>query len=110
MRELLGQPGMATTGDGAEAATDGGGTSPETQVPETAWDETDPTITVAEALAEAEGVEVTKLPPLFASIDTDALNALLSSAHDVRVSLTHLGYEVVVSGAGEVEVRHNEDD
>ena len=74
---------------------------------------------VIAALREAAGVAdsdastamqtVGVLTPLFETIDPDALNALFSPTHsgDTRtgsVTFTHDGYEVTVTGAGEVTV------
>lgn len=105
MRDHPGQAGFATGGDGPDAAAAGSDGSVAPRTAAAGWERTDPTIAVAEALAEAEGVAVTELPPLFDTLDADALNALLMSApRDARVSFAHLGHEVVVSGRGEVEV------
>ena len=85
---------MATSGP---TSTDGAGhPSAPPSVP--------PTHAVAAALAAREGVEPTDLPPLHGSIDTEAMDAVLRSAGDARLTFTHLGYEVTVTGDGDVSV------
>ena len=69
-----------------------------------AWPAESPTVAVAEAIAEAAGIEATELVPLYGSIDTEAMDDLLESAADARLTFTHRGYEVTVTGAGEVSV------
>ena len=64
---------------------------------------------VADSDASADVQSVGTLTPLFETIDPDALNALFSPTHngDTRtgsVTFTHDGYEVTVTGAGEVTV------
>ena len=68
------------------------------------WTVESPTVAVAEAIAEAAGLDATELAPLYGSIDTEAMDDLLTSAADARLTFTHRGYEVTVSGAGEVSV------
>lgn len=70
------------------------------------WADREPAVEIARAVAAAEGVEVTALPPLFDAVDPDGLTAVLRSAPDARVSFTHLGYDVTVTGRGQVEVSH----
>lgn len=69
-----------------------------------AWDDRLPSNAVALAIAGREHVVVGELPPLFGSVDTDALDALVRDAPGSVVSFTHLGYEVTVTGDGEVEL------
>lgn len=63
-----------------------------------------PTHAVAAAIAAREGVDPTDLPPLHGSIDTEAMDAVLRSAAGARLAFTHLGYEVTVTGDGDVSV------
>lgn len=83
--------------DGSEASDDAG---PEAS----AWDDRLPSNVVALAIARREHVVVGELPPLFGSVDTDALDALVRATPRSVVSFTHLGYEVTVTGDGEVEL------
>ena len=85
---------MATRGT---PSTDGAG-HPSRSPPEP------PTHAVAAALAAREGVDPTELPPLHDSIDTEAMDAVLDGGEDVRLTFSHLGYEVTVTGDGRVEV------
>ena len=87
---------MARTDADATRAVDGGGPPP--------WSAEPPTHAVAAAIAARAGIDATELAPLHGSVDTEALDDLLASAVDARVSFTHLGYEITVTGAGEVTV------
>ena len=69
-----------------------------------AWPAASPTVAVAEAIAEAAEIDAVELAPLYGSIDTEAMDELLESAADARLTFTHLGYEVTVTGTGEVSV------
>lgn len=69
---------------------------------------------VIEAVADAKGVDPLDLPPLYDSIDPDALDALFSHA-DSSSSITELslqiaGCEVLVRGNGEVTITDTEGD
>lgn len=79
---------------------DGGPTGD--QVPGPAPLERSPSEAVALALADEQGLDATELPPLYASIDPEALDALLRRAPDARVTFTHHGYEITVDGRGDV--------
>lgn len=65
---------------------------------------------VLEEVAEAEGVEVLELPPLYDSIDADALDSLLSgTATDdrpeaIEITFRYCDYAVSIDGDGTVEV------
>ena len=50
--------------------------------------------TVLEEVAETEGVDVLDLPPLGLTLDPGALEELLESQGDVRVTFRYAGYEV----------------
>lgn len=69
-----------------------------------AWTDREPSNAVARALAENEGIAIKELPPVFDSVDTDGLDAVIQSAPDVTVNFSHYGYEVTVTGSGNVEV------
>lgn len=72
------------------------------------WREHDsPCTAIVEVVAEATGREPTDLPPLYESIETDALDALVSTSTDAstRVTFDYAGVEVTVRSNGEFEVR-----
>ncbi|MFC7079794.1 HalOD1 output domain-containing protein [Halorussus caseinilyticus] len=55
--------------------------------------------------------DVTRLPPLYDSVDTDALNAIFDSSWgernaDVSVTFDYSGYAVSVDSTGAVELTH----
>lgn len=65
----------------------------------------EPAIRVAEEVAQAKGVDVLDLDPLFETIDSDALNALLANAdQDVAVAFEYEGYAVRIRGDGEISL------
>lgn len=63
-------------------------------------------VRIVEAIADREGVRPEELdPPLYEVIDSDALNSLFGNdGDDARVVFTYAGYEVTVSGDGEVSL------
>ncbi|MFC4437667.1 MULTISPECIES: HalOD1 output domain-containing protein [Natrialbaceae] len=63
-------------------------------------------LVIAERIAEREGLTPINLqPPLYESVDTDALEALLDSSNDaISVSFTYRGYTVHVDGTGSVRI------
>lgn len=67
---------------------------------------TAPSEAVVQAVADAEGVSPLALDePLYASVDTDALDALCSGASTVTtVRFTYLGYVVEVGADGRVSL------
>lgn len=72
---------------------------------------TSPSERVVEAVAIAEGVDETDLPPLYDAIDPDALDSLFHprpTGDDVdamgAIYFTYNGHEVRVSAAGEVQL------
>lgn len=69
-----------------------------------------PSNAVANTIADREGVALEDLPPLYEAIDTDGLNAVLETAPDATVTFPYRGYEVMVTGRGEVEITQYEDD
>ena len=65
----------------------------------------EPAVRVAEAVAQAKGVDVLDLEPLFETIDSEALNALLVNAdRDVEVAFEYEGYAVRIRGDGEISL------
>lgn len=65
---------------------------------------------VVEEVAEAKGVEVLELPPLYETIDADALESLLSgTATDdrpeaIEITFRYFGYAVSVDGNETVQI------
>lgn len=74
--------------------------------------ESQPSGAVVSAVAAAAGVDETELPPLFHTIDPDALDSLFDSGHggalDAQpegvVSFRYYGFDVQVSSDGTVDV------
>lgn len=69
--------------------------------------ESTPANTVISAVAEVTDSDPVELPPLYRTIETDALNRLfLSNPSDseIRVSFQYEGCEVTIEGSGEVRV------
>lgn len=63
--------------------------------------------TIAEAIADAEGVSPFDIDPLYESIDPDALGRFLDSADpedDVSIAFTHGQWSVTVQAGGRVVV------
>jgi hypothetical protein len=59
------------------------------------------TETVVERIADAEGAGIYDVPPLFDSIDPDALEALFAEsevADHLTVEFSHAGYRIRVDG------------
>ncbi|MEY7849287.1 HalOD1 output domain-containing protein [Natrarchaeobius sp. A-rgal3] len=52
--------------------------------------------TVLARVAAREGCRGTALPPLYESVDTDALVSLLESEADVTVRFEYEGYRIVI--------------
>lgn len=77
----------------------------------TTWEhngENTPVYAVLSAVADAEGVDPVALPPLYETIDPEALNTLFTARPEAAVetvTFQYTGYDVVVRGNGEVEVR-----
>ena len=63
-------------------------------------------VTVVETVAIVTGREVTDMPPLFATIDAEALTTLVTSSRDQRLEVTfsYEGCRVTVSSYGDVVV------
>ena len=59
---------------------------------------------IVEAIAEAEGVDVVDLPPLGETLDTDALETLVSAERDVTITFEYAGYRVGVDSRGTVTI------
>lgn len=63
-----------------------------------------PTVAVIHAIEEIEETESTALPPLYESIDPDALDQICRSLESGHVSFTYSGYKVTVDEAMEVTI------
>ena len=57
---------------------------------------TSPIAVVSERIAAREGCDLTALPPLYDTIDSEALASLLESDADVTVCFEYCGYRVVI--------------
>ena len=74
------------------------------------WSTTEPSWAVVQAVAVATDTDPTELVPLYDSVDTDALDALLLRARNgnnspVSVSFSFAGRSVTVDSDGDVVVR-----
>lgn len=75
-----------------------------------------PSSQVVDAVARYKGVEATDLPPLYETIEPDALDALFPSRTNgtrddgVRLEFTYAGRDIVVRGPRDVEVRGPDSD
>lgn len=58
-------------------------------------------------VAEAEQCDVLDLPPLYGAVDPDALDRLVESAADIRISFTYDGYRVTVETPDTISVVPN---
>lgn len=58
---------------------------------------------IIEAVAAADGVTETELPPLYETIDPDALNTVVQDG--TTVSFDYAGYRVEIEGKTEIPVR-----
>ena len=72
-----------------------------------------PSQAVVERVAGCEGVDHTELVPLFDVIDPDALNRLVERSQGgesaLRITFTYHGYDVTVTGDGDVHLAKDED-
>lgn len=69
--------------------------------------ESTPATTVISAVAEVTDSDPIELPPLYHTIETDALNRLFLSKRsdpEIQVSFQYEGCEVTIDGSGEVRV------
>lgn len=71
------------------------------------WGDKEPSNAVANVVADREGVATENLPPIYSSIDPDGLNAVIQSSTDATVTFEHCGYEVTVTGRGELQLSNN---
>lgn len=65
---------------------------------------------VAELLADLTGGVPAEIPPLYESVDRDAVEAVLLDPDGVpremaSISFVHLGYELTIHGTGEIVAR-----
>ncbi|WP_083898767.1 HalOD1 output domain-containing protein [Natronococcus jeotgali] len=71
------------------------------------YHETTPVVAVVSAVADAAGTDPLELPPLGNAINPEALNDLVGAERSPgleSISFEYAGYDVVVSGAGDIEV------
>lgn len=67
-------------------------------------------VAIVQEIAALEGADPTELPPLYDSVDTDALDALVrhSDAEDLTIEFDYGDYRVSVEGTGEITVTPTE--
>lgn len=65
-----------------------------------------PSLTVVQAVADADGVDPLDLPqPLGEVIDTDALDSLVQErGFNGKITFSYLGYQVTVKSTGQVAI------
>jgi len=72
------------------------------------WSSTSPSTAIVEAVSAAVNREPTAVGPLYEAVDSDALDALVSTSGDgdsVAVSFVFAGCHVTVRGDGSIIVR-----
>jgi hypothetical protein len=74
------------------------------------WTETQPSLAVIEAITVAANRQPLEGPPLYDAIDSEALDTLFDGSEErppaqLEVTFTYDGFDVTVSGAGQVTVR-----
>lgn len=68
-----------------------------------------PSTTIIQAVAKAEGIHPTKLPPIYEIVDSDAVNRLFENYEktmesEAVLSFTHDHWNIFVRGDGEIRV------
>lgn len=66
-----------------------------------------PVVAVVSAVADATDTDPLELPPLSNAINPEALNDLVSAERSPgleSISFAYAGYDVVVSGAGDIQI------
>ena len=61
-------------------------------------------------VAAERDVDATALPPLQATVDVDALNALFDGRFSGACSFTYAGCEIIISGTDSIRVRRHRED
>ena len=60
-------------------------------------------------VAERESVEATKLPPLYESINPEALTDIVNAGNeDLRVIFSYQGYQVTINGTSSIHLLDTE--
>ncbi|MDG5821424.1 HalOD1 output domain-containing protein [Natronococcus sp. A-GB7] len=70
-----------------------------------------PVVAVVSAVADAAGTDPFELPPLSNAINPEALNDLIGTGQSSgleSVSFEYVGYDIVVSGTGDIQVTPSE--
>ena len=70
------------------------------------WHDDRPSTAVVAAVADAENASAADLPPLYDSVDPDALDEFVANdgANSRKVEFEFAGYEIVVEGDGTLSV------
>lgn len=67
-------------------------------------------LAIISTLAAVSGTDPRESEPLYATVDPDALDSLVSTAgDDIRIAFEHAGYHVVVDGTREITVAESDD-
>lgn len=64
-----------------------------------------PSEAIVTAVAEREDVAVTEVPPLYHTIEPDALDQLFDRRRPGEVTFEYAGYEVTVRGPDRISIR-----
>lgn len=69
--------------------------------------DTDVSQRVVEAVADYTDTDMLELPPLYDSVDPDALNKLIRSASDSHVTFEYAGYRITIDTQGAIQIDEN---
>ena len=73
--------------------------------------EDDVSTTVLIELADRTNSDVTALPPLYETIDPDALDRLVADGHDdLEIAFDYVGHRITVHGDGSFEFERRDDE
>lgn len=67
-------------------------------------DAVSPSVRIVYSVAEQTNTDPRELPPLYDTIDTDALNRLLTTLDDAQIQFEYAGQVVTVQGTGAIHV------
>lgn len=60
--------------------------------------------TIVKAIATVKGVSPMEVPPLYDSVDPDAVESLFEHSDSHRIQFRHAGFDVVVTASGEIKL------
>ena len=64
---------------------------------------------VVNVIANVKGVDPLDIPPLYDSVDLDAVEALLEDTDTQQIQFRHAGFDVVVTSSGDIKINSNGD-